>query len=516
MNQYSTTVQRLEGNGQAAMNLKRYTALGKTLGQDNKTVRVGAYCRVSTDMEEQQSSLELQITSFREQIEQHSGWELVDIYADEGISGGSAQKRKDFQRMVQDSKDGKLDYIITKSISRFARNTLECLAYVRQLQKNGTQIFFEKENIDTGTAFSEMLLTILAAFAQEESRSLSESAKWGIRKRFEAGQEKRANVFGYRFDTEHNYIIEPTEAATVHRIFDLYETGRYSMNAIAQKMLEEKRASANSMKWDASHIHVILNNEKYNGDVLMQKKYTVDHMTHREVKNNNRTLPQFYVRNHHIPIIERKQYERCQKIAWLKSLRGKSDQYPYDDLLVCPVCGKRMQKHGMTANIGHTAWQCDREDGCRQYTVIGKYVDAAVLDAYKQIDPEQVNKLTTDRNADAAKALLEMKKKRPVFHNVDFWWLDELVERITFGKNYSVTVHWKCGLQTSGQMAITNHKYDPVYLADRNRNAETRNQNELNFLELASELLTQSDTMEEAIAGIRKASRKVTDCISTR
>ena len=109
-----------------------------------------------------------------------------------------------------------------------------------------------------------------------------------------------------------------------------------------------------------------------------------------------------------------------------------------------------------------------------------------------------------------------MKKKRPVFHNVDFWWLDELVERITFGKNYSVTVHWKCGLQTSGQMAITNHKHDPVYLADRNRNAETRNQNELNFLELASELLTQSDTMEEAIAGIRKASRKVTDCISTR
>ena len=324
------------------------------------------------------------------------------------------------------------------------------------------------------------------------------------------------NVFGYRFDTEHNYIIEPTEAATVHRIFDLYETGRYSMNAIAQKMLEEKRASANSMKWDASHIHVILNNEKYIGDVLMQKKYTVDHMTHREVKNNNRTLPQFYVRNHHIPIIERKQYERCQKIAWLKSLRGKSDQYPYDDLLVCPVCGKRMQKHGMTANIGHTAWQCDREDGCRQYTVIGKYVDAAVLDAYKQIDPGQVNKLTTDRNADAAKALLGMKKKRPVFHNVDFWWLDELVERITFGKNYSVTVHWKCGLQTSGQMAITNHKHDPVYLADRNRNAETRNQNELNFLELASELLTQSDTMEEAIAGIRKASRKVTDCISTR
>ena len=473
MNPYSAAVQRLDGNGPAA-SLKQRAALGASSSREEKAVRVGAYCRVSTDMEEQQSSLELQMTSFRDQIEHHAGWELVDIYADEGISGGSAQKRREFQRMVRDSAAGKLDYIITKSISRFARNTLECLTYVRQLQKYGTQIYFEKENIDTGTAFSEMLLTILAAFAQEESHSLSENAKWGIRKRFEAGQEKRANVFGYRFDKEHNYIIEPTEAATVRRIFDLYETGRYSMNAIARKMVEEKRASANSMKWDASHIHVILNNEKYIGDVLMQKKYTVDHMTHREVKNRNRALPQFYVRNHHIPIIERRQYERCQKIARLKSLRGKSGQYPYDDLLVCPVCGKRMQRHGMTANMGYAAWQCDRENGCRQYIVIGKYVDAAVLEAYKQIDPEQVNALTTGRNAEAAQALLKMKNRRPAFHNVDFWWLDELVERITFGKNYTVTVHWKCGLQTSAQMAITNRRHDPAVLADRNRNAEAR------------------------------------------
>ena len=176
MNPYSAAVQRLDGNGPAA-SLKQRAALGASSSREEKAVRVGAYCRVSTDMEEQQSSLELQMTSFRDQIEHHAGWELVDIYADEGISGGSAQKRKEFQRMVRDSAAGKLDYIITKSISRFARNTLECLTYVRQLQKYGTQIYFEKENIDTGTAFSEMLLTILAAFAQEESHSLSENAK---------------------------------------------------------------------------------------------------------------------------------------------------------------------------------------------------------------------------------------------------------------------------------------------------------------------------------------------------
>lgn len=516
MSQYSTTVQRLDGIGQVSINSERFTMMGQSLTRSEKSIRVGAYCRVSTDMEEQQSSLELQMTSFRDQIERHNGWELVDIYADEGISGGSVRRRKEFQRMVQDSMNGKLDYIITKSISRFARNTLECLTYVRQLQKYGTQIYFEKENIDTGSAFSEMLLTILAAFAQEESRSLSENAKWGIRKRFEAGQEKRTNVFGYRFDEDHNYIIEPTEAATIRRIFDLYETGKYSMYAIAQKMMEEKRPSATCMNWDASHIHVILNNEKYIGDVLMQKKYTVDHMTHREVKNRDRILPQFYVRDHHVPIIGRKQYERCQKIAWMKSCHGKSSQYPYNDLLVCPVCGKRMQQHAMTANTGYTAWHCDREDGCKQYIVIGKYVDKAVLEAFKQVDMESVNEQMTGKSAEAAQTFLKIKRQYPVFHNVDFWWLDELVERIAFGKGYEVTVYWKCGLNTKARMDIANQKHDPVYLADMTRNAEERHKNDQDFLSLASELLVKSSTMEEAVMDIRRASGKVTNGISTR
>ena len=475
MNHHTTAVQRLEGIASLSANADRSSARGKTPMKTKKTVRVGAYCRVSTDMAEQQSSLELQMTSFRNQIERHIGWELVDIYADDGVSGGSVRRRKEFQRMVQDSRDGKLDYIITKSISRFARNTLECLTYVRDLQKYGTQIYFEKENIDTGTAFSEMLLTILAAFAQEESRSLSENAKWGIRKRFEAGQEKRTNVFGYRFDKERNYVIEPTEAATIRRIFDLYETGRYSMKAIAQKLMEEKRPSATCMNWNASHVHVILNNEKYVGDVLMQKKYTVDHMTHKEARNRDRVLPQFYVKDHHVPIIERKQFERCQKIARIKNQNGRSSQYPYSDLLICPVCGKRMQQHGTSVNMSYTAWHCDREGGCRQYAVMDRYVDKAVLEAYRRIDLNQVRELAKDKQADSAQMLLKLKKQHGTFRNVDFWWLDELVERIVFGKDYMVTVHWKCGLQTSAVMAIANHRHDPAYLADNMRNAEVCN-----------------------------------------
>ena len=165
-------------------------------GSAGRRKRVAAYCRVSTDNEGQMSSLELQMAAFRTQIELRPDWELVDIYSDEGISGTRVEKRPEFQRMIRDCEAGKIDYIITKSISRFARNTLECLQHIRYLQSLGVQLLFEKENIDTGTAFSEMLLTILAAFAQEESRSLSENAKWGIRKRFEAGIPKRTYIFG--------------------------------------------------------------------------------------------------------------------------------------------------------------------------------------------------------------------------------------------------------------------------------------------------------------------------------
>ena len=242
-------------------------------GSAGRRKRVAAYCRVSTDNEGQMSSLELQMAAFRTQIELRPDWELVDIYSDEGISGTRVEKRPEFQRMIRDCEAGKIDYIITKSISRFARNTLECLQHIRYLQSLGVQLLFEKENIDTGTAFSEMLLTILAAFAQEESRSLSENAKWGIRKRFEAGIPKRTYIFGYTYDEQGNYVIVPEQAETVRYIFDLYETGRYSMHQIAQKLMAEKRPSAYVNNWDASHVHCILTNEKYVGDVLMQKRY---------------------------------------------------------------------------------------------------------------------------------------------------------------------------------------------------------------------------------------------------
>src|SRR5699024_5243566 len=173
-------------------------------------------------------------------------------------------------------------------ISRFARNTLECLQHIRYLQSLGVQLLFEKENIDTGTAFSEMLLTILAAFAQEESRSLSENAKWGIRKRFEAGIPKRTYIFGYTYDEQGNYVIVPEQAETVRYIFDLYETGRYSMHQIAQKLMAEKRPSAYVNNWDASHD---------------QRHHQAEHRHCRQLRADHTHQPDHAVRSHrHAPV----------------------------------------------------------------------------------------------------------------------------------------------------------------------------------------------------------------------
>ena len=424
------------------------------------TVRVGAYCRVSTELEEQQSSLDLQIKTFKAQIALHVGWELVDIYADDGVSGTMASKRTEFQRMIQDCREGRIDYIITKSISRFARNTVECLSYVRELQSYGTQILFEKEKIDTGTPFSEMLLTILAAFAQEESRSLSENVKWGIRKRFEAGEARLTRMLGYDL-VEGQYVVIPEEAKTVQRIFELYETGRHSCAEIARTLEKEGRLTCGGRtRWDESRIYSVLTNEKYIGDVLMQKKYTADHITHREIRNRDRVVPQYYIRDHHEAIISRKQFERCQRIAEIKNSHGKPVQYPYDTLLICPVCGHRLRQHEIRGHTGMSGWHCDRdEDSCRRYIVRTKMLDRAMLEAVNGLDAKALK-------ADGYDELAAFRKRYWKLRHVDYYWLDEFVEKITFGQGHTMTVHWKCGLETTIRMRVPCDTFDPVKLAE--------------------------------------------------
>lgn len=415
--------------------------------------RVAAYCRVSTDTEEQQSSFEVQVKVYTELIRTKAEWELAGIYADEGFSGTNASGRPEFQRMIQDCEEGKIDLIITKSISRFARNTLECLTYVRRLQNIGVNLIFENNNIDTRVAFSEMLLTILAAFAQEESRSISENTKWGIRKRFEKGIVRWCNIYGYTRNEQGEYIIVPEQAQVIKTIFQLYEKGK-SVTGI-WKFLNEQQIQSPSGKetWARSMIQKILRNEKYAGDIMLQKFLTTDHISHRSVKNSCTEVPAYYIENHHTPIIERKTFERVQKILDMKGMgTAKGDnggiciQYPFGQMLHCPYCGQplyqkafRMPKQPKRIQY----WCCQMEgESCRGFSVRSQMAEQAVLYAYNHLKLGEVErKIRQSKGAktskgvkarEQAESLLEMKKQHPKLEQAEYYWLDEFISKIEF------------------------------------------------------------------------------------
>ena len=306
-----------------------------------KTVRVAVYARVSTDKEIQLHSLEEQMKAFQTKIGQHPGWVLVDVYADEGISGTSVKKRKEFLRMMEDCEAGKVDYIMTKSVSRFARNTVECLSYVRHLKNLGVQVYFEKEGVDTGTAISELILTVMAGFAQEESRSISENLKWGIRKRFEKGETRWCRTYGYRKTEDGEIVIDPAEAGIVRMVFDMYRKG-----TTIPEILERLSGTAalwGGEKWNKTTLQYLLQSEKYIGDAKLQKWISSDHISHRSVRNDATIVPGYYAKNHHVPIIDRHTYEQVQRIMELRAPRQAPSRYPYYDTeIICPLCGKKM------------------------------------------------------------------------------------------------------------------------------------------------------------------------------
>lgn len=440
--------------------------------------RVAAYCRVSTDSDGQKNSFETQVKIYRDRIDGNREWINAGIYADEGISGTSILKRGEFRRMLQDCGAGKIDMIITKSISRFARNTVECLSCIRQLQEYGVQIYFEKENIDTGTAFSEMLLTILAAFAQEESRSLSENVKWGIRKRYEEGMDRWVRIYGYTCTAEERYLVVPGQARVIRRIFALYEQGM-SMSGIAAALMRENVLTPSGKKyWDSALVNSILENEKYAGDILLQKMYTIDHLSHRIVKNKGE-VPSYYLKNHHTAIVSEKTFQRVNAIREMKRRcdsegKGKQVQYPFADKLRCPRCGSPLYQRKLYIQEGKKGWSCEvGEEACRRFLIRSYFVESAVLKAYEDVDLEEVRKKVCSpdmRLAEAAEIMLCMKRERNTFQKVDYYWVDELVDTIRFGRHTgeedrTLEVYWRCGVKTIVDSGICKDKDNPEYVA---------------------------------------------------
>lgn len=445
-----TSVARLYTQGNISLgDTERKVKIHKALPsqtEEKKNKRVAAYCRVSTDKAEQLESLENQMEAFRTKLSLHDDWELVGIYADEGRSGTSVKGRPEFLRMIGDCKAGLIDYIMIKSISRFARNTLDCVSLVRELKTYGVQIYFEKENIDTSDITSEMLLVIMASFAQEESRSISENVKWGIRKRFESGKEMKVPIYGYRHTDKEMYIIVPEEAKIVKEIFLRYVHGETPTKIIADLTARNVPPPAGDC-WKLLQISRMLHNEKYVGDVVLQKHYVESHLTHKEVRNNGE-LPLIHIQNAHPALIDRHLFVQAQQILAMRQLKTGNSSYPYGEMLKCPHCGKTLV-HGSLyvvpfagERVHHGGWGCYGSEGCGAYLLIQRVLDKALIHALE------------------SKFNLHIEK-------VEYYLLDDNIEEILLRKNNTVEIRWRDGEVSTEFLDIYHFQLDPVNSATR-------------------------------------------------
>lgn len=344
---------------------------GKTAKGLNRKYRVAAYCRVSTDSDEQLNSYKNQIAYYTSKISSNPDWELVEVFADEGITGTSTKKRDEFNRMIEMCKAGKIDIILTKSVHRFARNTLDSIKYVRMLRALNVNVIFEMEGIQGIDPKDEQFLVIHSSMAQSYSQKLSEDVKWGFRKSFAQGKAYFGGRFyGYRMVGEGNVEIIPEQAEIVRQIFQMYLDGSTSRN-IAQTLTDRRvlNASGNT-RWDSTSIDRMLTNEKYMGDALSQKTFIADVLEKKPQKNTGQ-LPQYYVTDNHEAIIPREMFKRVQfERARRGSLEPKGTktktnagrfrpQYVLTEILLCGECGEHYRRCTWARNgKKKVVWRC--------------------------------------------------------------------------------------------------------------------------------------------------------------
>ena len=344
--------------------------------------RVCAYARVSTDSEEQLTSYSSQIKHYSEKIKSNPDWEFVGIYADEGLSGTQVKNRTEFQRMIDDALNGKIDMIIAKSISRFARNTLDTLKYVRLLREHNVDVYFEKENIHTLELDSEMFLTLYSAFAQAESESTSMNVKMGLNAKMKRGEPVgNQNCYGYIWNEQTKELeVNEEQAEVVMLIFDLYISG-LGGRTIARKLNEKNIPTYFGKKWSQSSINRIIRNEKYVGDLLGQKYYVESPITHKRSLNYGEK-EQYYVKDHHVAIISREKWNKAQEILKKRNSKQIPDgrkhkttyslKYDFSSKIVCGHCNSTYVRRQGTKRKDGTApiyWKCyqqvDEKDFCK-------------------------------------------------------------------------------------------------------------------------------------------------------
>ena len=350
-----------------------------------RKLRVAAYARVSSSSEDQLNSYRVQNQYYSELISGNPDWEMVDIYADEGITGTSVEKREDFQRMMQDCRKGKIDRILVKSISRFARNTKDCLAAVRELKELGVSVLFEEQGIDTSKVSSEMVTAIMASLAQKQSESISGNVKWGTRVRMQDGTYLPSSLpFGYRM-IDKKIQIDSAQAEIVREIYTAYLAGE-NVDEIAERL---NQIQADRRRWYNTTIRYILSNERYIGDSLWQKTYATDTLPRKQIKNIGACL-QYYVEGTHPAIIDKSTYEAVQL---LRAKRKKTDRASFTEpskafrkKICCGVCGTPYQRKFIAND---TYWICrlhnQSKEKCPNHAVPEKQIAAAFCRLYYKL-----------------------------------------------------------------------------------------------------------------------------------
>lgn len=439
-------------------------------------LRVAAYARVSTDHEDQQSSLVAQTEYYKKLISKRPGWQFVQVYVDDGISGLRTERREGFNRMIEDCLARAVDFILTKSISRFARNTVDSVSTIRKLKEKGIAVYFEKENIYTMDSKGEFLLTIMSSLAQEESRSISENVTWGQRKRLADGKTSLAysRFLGYDKGKEkYEMVVNEEQAVTVRRIFFMFLQG-YTAHSISKELTDEGLIGpSGGTVWYARTVQSILQNEKYKGDALLQKEFTVDYLT-RKLKKNEGELPQYYVKEDHEPIISPWLFDYVQK-----RLKGRSDilgRYSgvsvLSSKLECGVCGSMYTPRPWhSTSYNNLVWQCrnrtKKGPKCPGYNVYDRLLhfiihDAARTAAFKRGVPQTVADIVTtiigENRADAVQQWVHTFRSRNAWEMLsDEDDLAVVLQCITVMPNRTLKIRWLDGKKSTSHLP----KYSP-------------------------------------------------------
>jgi len=448
-------------------------------------LRVAAYARVSTDHEDQETSLAAQADYYKKKITEHPGWEFVEIYVDDGISGLSTNRRDGFNRMMEDCLAGHIDLVLTKSISRFARNTVDTVTAIRKLKEKGVGVYFEKENIFTTDSKGEFLLTLMSSLAQEESRSISENVTWGQRKRMADGKVSIAysNFLGYdKGEEKYTMVINEEQAVTVRRIFHLFLQG-YTPHTIASLLTADRVPTpCGCDTWNQQTIRRMLSNEKYKGDALLQKEFTVDFLRKKKKKNEGE-LPQYYVEGDHEPIISPWLFDYVQKRLDSRFEIGNtrySGVTLFSSKLICDKCGSIYgPKPWHSTSYNHLVWQCRRrhikENKCLAFNIYDKLLHFAVHDiAMNEVCRRNIEQTVT---AAVLPFLPEVRKKKALEWLRDFrlrniWKLqsDEediamIIDRIVVMENGTAEVH----LIDSNVQKYTFPEFHPAKYTEENQ-----------------------------------------------